>query len=101
MARSASLTGNQYVYYLDTHNGVLRPLTECAILESRPLGRESRALCGIALGTQEKIPRSGSITHVARQYLNLTAGAWRQLRRNWRLGVTPILLWQTLGPGSV
>ena len=38
---------------------------------------------------------------MGRQYLNLTAGAWRQLRRNWRLGATPILLWQTLGPGSV
>jgi hypothetical protein len=38
---------------------------------------------------------------VGRQYLNLTSGAWRQLRRNWRLPATPILLWQTLGPGSV
>jgi hypothetical protein len=38
---------------------------------------------------------------VSRQYLNLTAGAWRQLRRNWRLPASPIVLWQTLGPGSV
>jgi hypothetical protein len=38
---------------------------------------------------------------VSRQYLNLTSGAWRQLRRSWRLRATPILLWQTLGPGSV
>jgi len=36
---------------------------------------------------------------VSRQYLNLTAGAWRQLRRNWRLPQSPILLWQTLAPG--
>jgi hypothetical protein len=38
---------------------------------------------------------------VSRQYLNLTAGAWRQLRRNWHLQPTPMLLWQTLAPGSV
>lgn len=34
-------------------------------------------------------------------YLNLTAGAWRQLRRNWRLRPSPMLLWQTLAPGSL
>ncbi len=34
-------------------------------------------------------------------YLNLTASAWRQLRRNWRLRPTPLLLWQTLAPGSL
>ena len=39
--------------------------------------------------------------HVSRQYLNLTAGAWRQLRRNWRLRSSPMLLWQTLAPGSL
>jgi omega-hydroxy-beta-dihydromenaquinone-9 sulfotransferase len=33
--------------------------------------------------------------------LNLTAGAWRQLRRNWRLRPTPILLWQTLVSGTL
>jgi hypothetical protein len=38
---------------------------------------------------------------VSRQYLNLTASAWRQLRRNWKLRPTPLLLWQTLAPGSV
>jgi hypothetical protein len=38
---------------------------------------------------------------MSRQYLNLTAGAWRQFRRNWRLPPTPLLLWQTLGPGSL
>ena len=38
---------------------------------------------------------------MSRQYLNLTAGAWRQLRRNWRLRPTPMLLWQTMGPGSL
>jgi hypothetical protein len=38
---------------------------------------------------------------VSRQYLNLTAGAWRQLRRNWQLKPSPILLWQTLLPGTV
>jgi len=38
---------------------------------------------------------------VSRQYLNLTAGAWRQLRRNWRLPASPIQPWQTIGPGSV
>jgi omega-hydroxy-beta-dihydromenaquinone-9 sulfotransferase len=38
---------------------------------------------------------------VSRQYLNLTASAWRQLRRNWRLAPTPLLLWQTLAPGSL
>lgn len=38
---------------------------------------------------------------MSRQYLNLTASAWRQLRRNWKLRPTPLLLWQTLAPGSV
>ena len=38
---------------------------------------------------------------MSRQYLNLTAGAWRQLRRNWRLPASPIQPWQTIGPGSV
>jgi omega-hydroxy-beta-dihydromenaquinone-9 sulfotransferase len=38
---------------------------------------------------------------VSRQYLNLTAGAWRQLRRNWHLPPSPILLWQTVAPGTV
>ena len=38
---------------------------------------------------------------MSRQYLNLTAGAWRQLRRNWRLRPSPMLLWQTLVPGSL
>jgi hypothetical protein len=27
--------------------------------------------------------------------------AWKQLRRNWKLDASPILLWQSLGPGSV
>ncbi len=40
-------------------------------------------------------------TNVARQYLNLTADAWRQLRRNWRLQPSPMLLWQTIAPGSL
>ncbi|MFZ1137290.1 MAG: sulfotransferase [Candidatus Korobacteraceae bacterium] len=38
---------------------------------------------------------------MSRQYLNLTAGAWRQLRRNWKLPPSLMLLWQTLGPGTV
>jgi hypothetical protein len=38
---------------------------------------------------------------MSHQYLNLTAGAWRQLRRNWHLHPTPILLWQTFAPGTV
>ncbi len=38
---------------------------------------------------------------MSRQYLNLTSGAWRQLRRNWRLRPSPPLLWQTLVPGSL
>lgn len=38
---------------------------------------------------------------MSQQYLNLTAGAWRQLRRNWKLPLSPILLWQTLVPGTV
>jgi omega-hydroxy-beta-dihydromenaquinone-9 sulfotransferase len=38
---------------------------------------------------------------VSRQYLNLTAGAWRQLRRNWKLPPTLMLLWQTFVPGTV
>jgi hypothetical protein len=38
---------------------------------------------------------------MSRQYLNLTAGAWRQLRRNWQLPPSPLLLWQTLAPGSM
>jgi omega-hydroxy-beta-dihydromenaquinone-9 sulfotransferase len=38
---------------------------------------------------------------VSRQYLNLTAGAWRQLRANWKLSPGPLLLWQTVVPGTV
>jgi hypothetical protein len=38
---------------------------------------------------------------MSRRYLNLTAGAWRQFRRNWDLPPTPLLLWQTLVPGSL
>jgi hypothetical protein len=38
---------------------------------------------------------------VSRQYLNLSMGAWQQLRRNWRLPPTPMLLWQTLVPGAL
>ncbi len=38
---------------------------------------------------------------MSRQYLNLTAGAWRQLRRNWGLRPSPTLVWQTLVPGSL
>jgi hypothetical protein len=38
---------------------------------------------------------------VSRQYLNLTAGAWRQLRANWKLSPSPMLLWQTFVPGTV
>jgi len=38
---------------------------------------------------------------VSRQYLNLTGAAWRQLQRNWHLPPTPMLLWQTLVPGSI
>jgi hypothetical protein len=38
---------------------------------------------------------------MSRQYLNLTAGAWFQLRRNWRLPASPLLLWQNLAPGSL
>src|SRR5271165_2780580 len=44
---------------------------------------------------------SSAETDVSRQYLNLTAGAWRQLRRNWNLRPSPMLLWQTLVPGSL
>src|SRR5579864_885983 len=36
---------------------------------------------------------------MSRQYLNLTTGAWWQLRRNWRLPLSLMLLWQTLVPG--
>lgn len=38
---------------------------------------------------------------MSHQYLNLTSTAWKQLRRNWKLGASPILLWQSWGPGSV
>jgi hypothetical protein len=38
---------------------------------------------------------------VSRQYLNLTAPAWRQFRRNWRIAPSPQLLWQTLVPGTL
>lgn len=36
-----------------------------------------------------------------RQYLNLSSSAWRQLRRNWHLSASPMLLWQSIGPGFV
>jgi hypothetical protein len=35
------------------------------------------------------------------QYLNLTGRAWRQLRHNWALAPSPILLWQTMVPGTL
>jgi omega-hydroxy-beta-dihydromenaquinone-9 sulfotransferase len=38
---------------------------------------------------------------MSRRYLNLTAGAWWQLRRNWRLPPSPMLLWQTMVPGTL
>ena len=38
---------------------------------------------------------------MSRQYLNLTTGAWRQLRRNQRLALSPTFLWQTLVPGPL
>lgn len=38
---------------------------------------------------------------MSRQYLNLTGRAWRQLSSNWGLRPTPLLLWQTLVPGSL
>ena len=38
---------------------------------------------------------------MTRQYLNLSAGAWRRLCRNWGLRPSPLLLWQTLVPGSL
>lgn len=38
---------------------------------------------------------------MSRQYLNLTAAAWRQLRRNWRLRPSPMLLWQSWATGSL
>lgn len=38
---------------------------------------------------------------MSRQYLNLTSRAWRQIRRNWRLPPSPMLLWQTLVPGTL
>lgn len=34
-------------------------------------------------------------------YLNLTSAAWRQMRRNWQLPASPLLLWQTLVPGTM
>ena len=36
-----------------------------------------------------------------RAYLNLTAGAWRQLRRSWNLPLSPLLLWQSTVTGPV
>jgi hypothetical protein len=38
---------------------------------------------------------------MSRLYLNLTAGSWRQLRRNWKLPASPMLTWQTLVPGTM
>ena len=38
---------------------------------------------------------------MSRLYLNLTAGSWQQLRRNWKLPPSPMLLWQTLVPGTM
>jgi hypothetical protein len=38
---------------------------------------------------------------MSRLYLNMTAGAWRQLRRNWELPPNPMLMWQTLVPGTM
>jgi omega-hydroxy-beta-dihydromenaquinone-9 sulfotransferase len=38
---------------------------------------------------------------VSRLYLNMTAGSWRQLRRNWKLPPGPMLLWQNLVPGTL
>jgi len=56
---------------------------------------------GTTLGHPYAIPRTQGQIKVSRRYLNLTAGAWRQLRRNWRLPLSPMLLWQTLVPGTL
>src|SRR5215469_6337214 len=31
----------------------------------------------------------------------MTANSWRQLRRNWKLPLSPMLMWQTLVPGTM
>jgi omega-hydroxy-beta-dihydromenaquinone-9 sulfotransferase len=36
-----------------------------------------------------------------RRYFNMTATAWRQLRRNWKLPLTPQLAWQSSVAGPV
>jgi hypothetical protein len=36
-----------------------------------------------------------------RHYLNMTGRAWKQLRRNWGLGPSPFLLWQSFVPGRL
>jgi hypothetical protein len=46
-------------------------------------------------------PARFSKINVSRLYLNLSAGAWRQLRKNWRLDSSAMLLWQTLAPGTL
>lgn len=38
---------------------------------------------------------------MSRLYLNMTAASWRQLRRNWKLPLSPMLLWQTNVPGTM
>jgi len=38
---------------------------------------------------------------VTRKYLNLTAGAWRQLRKNWRPPLSAAMLWQSFAAGSL
>lgn len=41
------------------------------------------------------------MTPANRAYLNLTAGAWRQLRRSWKLPWSSLLLWQSTVTGPV
>ena len=38
---------------------------------------------------------------MTRLYLNMTSASWRQLRRNWKLPFSPMLLWQTNVPGTM
>src|SRR5436190_9853771 len=70
-------------------------------MEQRPLCREPRTGRAIACGDLFAISRVSTKNNVSRHYLNLTASAYRQLRRNWHLPASPMLLWQSLVPGSL
>ena len=46
-------------------------------------------------------PSNPAKSGMKRHYLNMTGRAWKNLRRNWGLAPSPLLLWQSFVPGRL